>query len=155
MDNNTLVKSAIFGTGGLLVGGLYSFLGYVQQSSSPDESPRLSIEYNFLQRDEPILQLFESIEEDVLKLDHVAFVRTVMYVDELIKIRYNVIPQSSKDRVDALVAFGCAKKAIQRFITRGEEILSPRQLIYLQRKSQKLISYMETHLQVIIMITRD
>jgi hypothetical protein len=155
MDMDNILKATVFGTGGVIVGGLYSLVGY-SQPSTENMGHRLSVQYKFCQRDEPILQLLESIEEEVVKLDKVAFVRTVLSIDDLIRLRYSVTPHSSKDRVDGMVTFQCAKQAIQRFIIRGEESnLSPRQLIYLQRKATKLITLMETHLQVIIMVTRD
>jgi hypothetical protein len=153
MDN--LAKTVLFGTGGVLIGGLYSFIQDIQSSTDTNE-PRLSVQYHFIQYDEPILQVLVSMEEEAMKLDAVAFVRIVMYIDDLIRIRYNVTDQSSKDRVDSVIAFRSAKAAIQRLLSTAEETnISPRQLIYLQKKAQKLISLMQTHSHVIFMVTRD
>jgi hypothetical protein len=115
--------------------------------------------YAFLQHDPLLLTTIAELDVDFRTIDHVAGVRAIQAMDELIGLRLLVDTTGHEpqvdDRVKGVVYFRKAREAVQRFITRAEIVRQPRQVVYIQRHVQAIMRQLETHLQAIVMATRD
>ena len=152
-----LAKTVLFGMGGAIVGGLHAATHFVSDTPSPNVP--LCTEYTHIQEDPLLLQVLCEIDEDFKEIDHVAAVRTIHAIDKLVGLKMSLGRKDHEpvmaDRIEGLVSFTKAKQAIQRFISRAEFVKTPRRVIYLQRHTQVIMRQLDTHLQAIIMSTRD
>jgi hypothetical protein len=156
MVDVTITKALLFGFGGVIVGGLHAVLHVVSDTATDTV---LCTQYEHIQKDSLLLQVLSDIDSDFKEIDHVAAIRTVHAIDKLVGIR-GMLDRKEKepimaDRVEGIVCFRKAKQAIQRFISRAEIVKSPRRVIHLQRHTQTIMRQLDTHLQSIVMATRD
>jgi hypothetical protein len=151
-----LTKTVLFGVGGAIVGALHYTVKFV---SDPTTSPQLCIPYVHLQQDSLLLDVLSEIDAEFKQIDHVAAVRTITAIDRLVGLRFELQQRTQEplmsDRVEGIVCFRKAKQSIQRFISRAEATETPRRAIYLQRHVQTIMRQLDTHLQAIVMSTRD
>ena len=159
METATLTKTALFGIGGALVGGLHAVLG--GRSTPPPAALKLPlcVPYTHIHLDTELMQTLHAIDPEFTAVDHVAAVRAVLAIDELVGLRMALARKGHEpimaDRVAGLVCFNRAKQAIQRFISQAEVKKMPRRVIYLQRSTQVIMRQLDVHLQAIIMATRE
>jgi hypothetical protein len=149
-------KTVLFGVGGVIVGGLHWVLAFV---SDPKTELLLCTSYEHIQHDALLLQVLSEIDNEFKEIDHVAAVRTINAIDRIVGLRYELQRKVHQpimaDRVEGIVCARKAKQAIQRFISRAEEVKYPRRVIYLQRHVQTIMRQLDLHLQSIVMSTRD
>jgi hypothetical protein len=157
MVNELITKTVLFGMGGAIVGSLHAAVNFV--SDTPAAVVTLCTTYDHLQEDDLLAQVLCEINEDFKEIDHVAAVRTIHAIDKLVGLRMSLERGEREpnvaDRITGMVSFTKAKEAIQRFISRAEITKTPRRVIYLQRHAQVIMRQLDTHLQAIIMSTRD
>jgi hypothetical protein len=155
-----LMKTAVFTAGGVLVGGLHSTVAYLS-GSGPGQEPahKLCVSYTFIQCDPLLLSTLVDLDADFQTIDHVAGIRGIRAIDELVGLRMQVDTREYdpmvSDRIKGVVLFRKAKQAIQRFITRAETTRQPRQVVYLQRHVNTIMQQLEVHLQTVVMATRE
>ena len=147
------LKSVLFGFGGVCVGGLRLAADYI---SDPVQPIVLCTSYQALQRDAVLLELLHELDGEMRELDLVAGIRVIHAADQLVTLRYRITAEPRlTDRVTGILSFVQAKRALQRFITRAEEVYVPRRVILVQRHVQAVLQQLDAHLQAIILATRD
>jgi hypothetical protein len=155
-----LAKTVIFTLGGVVVGGLHSVLTrFSKGEEDQPQSFKLCVTYSFLQRDPLLLSTLAELDVDFQSIDPVAGIRVIRAIDDLVGLRTCVDTQGYdpmvSDRVKGVILFRKAKESVQRFITRAETTRQPRQVVYIQRHVQTIMRQLETHLQAVVMATRD
>ena len=156
MTSELLTKSVLFGLGGICVGGLRLLGQLVTDTETPVQ---LCATYQHLQRDVLLLDILQALDADFQTIDLVAGIKIVDAVDQLLGVRY-ALEDAVKgpvlsDRINGIIHFRKAKQAIQRFITRAEQVHQPRNVIYMQRYAEAAMRQLDLHLQYIVMATRD
>jgi hypothetical protein len=150
------MKSVLFGLGGVCVGGL-RLLG--QRVTDTETHVQLCATYQHLQRDALLLDILQALDADFQTIDLVAGIKIVHAVDQLLGVRYTLDDAAKgpmlSDRINGIIHFRKAKQAVQRFITRAEQVHQPRNVIYIQRHVQAAMRQLDLHLQSVIMATRD
>lgn len=157
VSSDTVIKTILFGLGGVVVGGLRHLTGsYIGDTV---EDIDLSVPYVHIQEDPLLLDILYSIRDQFSQIDKVAFIRTIKNVDSLVGLNTTLCKRvrnvNLDDRTNAIDYFRRSKLSIQRFITRAEVVLQAREVIQLQRNVQKLMKQIEFHLQSIVIQTRD
>jgi hypothetical protein len=152
-----LTKTLLFGAGGIIVGGLHSAMDFISDGAKTDVI--LCSPYTQIQKDSLLLKVLSEIDTDFKEIDHVAAVRTIISIDRLVGLRFELQSKVHEpimaDRVEGIVCFRKAKHSIQRFISRAEADKTPRRVIYLQRHVQTIMRQLDLHLQSIVLSTRD
>lgn len=155
MDN--LIKSALFGTGGAIIGGIYQLCS--TYATTEESTSMIKSKHDILSRDRYLCSLLGSIEADFLRSDPVALVKVINSIEDLIHL--NTTLSSSKyipcvnDRVCAFLCFQHIKSAIQRFITEVELVYEPRAVIHIQHVVKNMMECVEAYVTKVVMLTRE
>ena len=151
-----IIKTLLFGLGGIFVGGVEAATRHI---TDPVTETHLCIPFSNIHLDQQLLSVLSELDPDMQRIDHVAAVRTIKAIDELVGLRHRLCTNKyeplMKDRVQGVVYFRKAKSAIQRFISRAEVLEDARKVIHIQRLTQIVMRQLDTHLKSVIISTRD
>ena len=154
---DTIVKTCLFGIGGLIVGGMYKITTPVDASEPSILFSDMG--YVYIQMDKQLCNVLVEIHQIFIDIDHVAYIRTLKSIDQIIALHQKLLTRgytpNMQDRVAGIGYFRRTKESIQRFITRAETIRDPREVIYVQRHVKQLMTLLENHMRTIIVSTRD
>ena len=152
-----LLKSTVFGLGGILVGATHALSHYISDPA-PGEI-QLGAPYTYLQTDPVLLQTLQALDTEFRALHPAAYVRAIQAIDAMVGLRITLSDTRYapilQDRVKGVVYFRRARTSLQRFLCHAEQHRMPRRVIYLQRDLQTLMGRLDVHLQTIVMLTRD
>ena len=152
-----LLKSTVFGLGGILVGATHAISHYISDPT-PDVI-RLGAPYISIQTDPVLLQTLHALDTDFRDLHPAAYIRTIQAIDALVGLRISLsdtlYDPILHDRVKGVVYFRRARTSIQRFLCHAEQQRMPRRVIHIQRDLQTIMGRLDEHLQTIVMLTRD
>jgi hypothetical protein len=157
MLTDTVVKSILFGAGGVLVASIH----WVSRAfgESADTSVLLCEKYVHLHKDSRLLQTLHKVDQDFVELDQVAAVRLILHIDQLLEIRFTLEQTHYQplvsDRSRGLAQYQATKATLKRLTTSIGHICDPRRVISIQRHIQTITQCLDTHLQHIILSTRD
>jgi hypothetical protein len=152
-----LLKSSLFGLGGLLVGAMHTLSHYVTDPA-PDEI-RLGASYRYLQTDAVLLQTLQTLDTDFRDLHPNGYIRTIQALDALLGLRSSLgdpcYEPVVRDRIQGVLYFRAARTALQCFLCRAEKHRSARHVVHLQRDLQTLMQRIDAHLRTVVLLTRD
>ena len=153
----TVPKMLLFSLGGVFVGGLHATIGYI--SDPPAPVVKLCTDYKHLQHDKLLLAVLDEINADFYALDPVAACRAIVAMDRLVGLRLQLDSRKQQPTVDDQIVgmdqSARAKKNIQRFVRQVEQVGDPRRVIYIQRHLKTILTQLASHMESIVMRTRD
>lgn len=150
------VKSILFGTGGALIGGLYEVY---QGTTDKSTQMVLTTKHTILASDRYLCSLVGRVEGDFIKSDHVALVKVIHALEELMTIANELESgkhaPNMKYRTRSFLCFHQVKSAIQRFVTTVEFQYRPRSVIRIQQIVKKIMECTEAYVTKVVMLTRE
>lgn len=155
LSSRDMSAIGLFGAGGFLAGAVYKLFETVVEKrlGSP-----LSIEVEALpQVDRGLMVLLHQLEKDFQDNDPVAFIRAVDHIDRLLHLRQTLdrVQPTIQDRVYAFSLFKVAEENLQRLVRAIEHTMPPRSVIEGQNLIRRVMDSLETHLDTIMLLTRD
>jgi hypothetical protein len=150
-----LLRGIAYGTGGILVGSLYSLINQL----SAVKISTLSIPCSDIQFNSDLMDLLLILDSDFMRLDRVAYFRAITAMDQILHLRFLIEEDKSlttiEHRVDAFIHFRKAKISIQRFLTVAEETDNAKNVVHIQGILQRIMKCLEDEMHFILVMTRD
>jgi hypothetical protein len=158
-----LKQTAIYGSGGAILAGLYEV--FRSSSRGTSSSPSVAIQHvpkvPYVNSQEELVSLLVEMEPCVWKCDRVSWLRLVNALDNLIETRVMVESEpdrtSIRDRVRAFSYYQRFKDSLKRILIRLEQSdkADVREVIRIQRIVKDVSNHAHNHLSVIVYHTRD
>lgn len=157
MFRDTLIKTALFSTGGVLVGTLHALSSKLGASSEPDVVTCTPVKY--IPQSGALWHHLQSLHDDFVDVDVVAAVRTLNAIEKILEIEAGLRLRSREptleDRTKSCLHFRTAKDSVQRFLAKADETRPARDVVRMQRVSQRVMDALDTHMNNIVVLTRD
>ena len=157
MQHMIVPKMLLFSLGGVFVGGLHATVGYISEPATA--AVTLCVDYDHLHRDQVLLTTLAEIDAEFYTVDPVAAWRAITAMDKLVGLRMELtggtrVPTVS-DQIMGMEHAARAKRSLQRFVSQVEQVGDPRRVIYIQRRAQGIMTQLASHMESIVMATRD
>jgi hypothetical protein len=163
MNSLFFKQTAIYGSGGAILAGLYEVLRSSNSlaSSSPSVVVKHVPKVPFVNSQNELVSLLVEIEPCIWRCDRVSWLRLVNALDNLIETRVLVESEpgrtSIRDRVRAFSYYQRFKDSLQRIHTRLEQSdkADVREVIRIQALVKDVSNHAHNHLSIIVYHTRD
>jgi hypothetical protein len=165
MNSLLLKQTAVYGSGGAILAGLYEVLRGSSKESGGGGGPSVVLKHvpkvPYVNGQQSLVTLLVEIEPCIWKCDRVSWLRLVTAMENLIETRFLVESDpgntSIRDRVRAFSYYQRFKDSLQRITVRLEQSdkADVREVIRIQRLVKDVSNHAHNHLSVIVYHTRD
>lgn len=167
MDNMLMRRTAVYGSGGILLAGLYEAIRshptteVVPSSSRPPLALKRVKETPHLRRTSDLLTLLIEVEECIWKCDRISWIRLVNGLNDLVGIKILMESDPSqislRDRIRAFTYMKRFTDSSKRIMCRLEVSTTEevREVIRVQRIMDDISKHAQNNLSVIVFHTRD
>lgn len=155
------IRAALFGFGGICVGGIHTLSSYMSHDNVHDSTVQLCTSYKYIQHDPVLLEMLVDLNDVMYRVDAVATVRMIQSIDSIIDIARRkdgdacTPAQKMQDRVKGLVAMNRIDASIKRIMDSASVTIDPHDFVYVENKTNRLMQHIQSRIYTIIVLTRD